>query len=114
MPFAVLAARTGGDWTIRRRSASTHRQPPNRIESTVKKIFGTSSLASAGTFVLQSVPVAGSTPLTCGRTQFCQLNGLFLNSQRGGETTWGIYVELNLIGQPQTEHLLIHVLLLTR
>lgn len=70
MPFEVLAVQTGGAWTVRRRSASTHHQPLNCIESTVKKIFGTSSLASTGVFVLQSAPVAGSTLLTRGRLNF--------------------------------------------
>lgn len=70
MPFEVLAAQTGGPWSIRRHSTSTHHQPANCMESTVKKIFGTSSLASARAFVLQSAPGAGSTFLTRGKLNF--------------------------------------------
>lgn len=81
-----------GDWTIRRRSTSAHHQPPNCIESAVKKILGTCSLASAGAMELQSAPGVGSPLLTHGRLDFVNETVCFLKffkeGRPPGESIW--------------------------
>lgn len=88
----VLAEQTGGDWATGRRSASTHHQPLNCIESTVKNILALQP-GFHGSICATVCTRSWFHSINLWEIQFYQLNGLCLNSQWRGETTWGNCME---------------------
>lgn len=85
VPFEVLAGKQR-NWTIRRRSASTP-STAQHIESAVKKILGTCSLASWAP-VEQSAPGVGSSVSSWGDFDFVNETVCFLKRE-----TTGVYME---------------------